>query len=48
MAIRYVRTMFVPDDETCFLVFEAASEEIVREACRHAELGSPRIVPVVE
>jgi hypothetical protein len=39
---------FVPDDETCFHVFEAASAEIVSELCRRAELGSPRIVPAVE
>ena len=47
-AVRYVRSTFVPDDETCFHVFEAGSEEIVREVCRQAGFGSPRIVPVVE
>jgi hypothetical protein len=31
--IRYVRTMFLPDDETCFHVFQAPSEEAVAEAC---------------
>ena len=48
MAVRHVRTTFLPEDETCFHVFEAGSEEIVREVCRHACLGSPRIVPAVE
>jgi hypothetical protein len=48
IAIRYVRTTFLPDDETCFHVFEAASEEIVEEVCRHAGLGSLRIVEAVE
>ena len=48
LLLRYVRTTYVPDDETCFHVFEAASEEIVREACRRAAFGSPRIVPVME
>jgi hypothetical protein len=27
--IRYVRTTYVPDDETCFHLFEAASTDIV-------------------
>lgn len=47
-SVRYVRTTFVPGDETCFHVFEAASEESVAEACRRAGLGLPRIVPAVE
>ena len=46
--VRYVRTTFLPDDETCFHVFEAASEEAVREVCVRAGLGSARIVPAVE
>jgi len=29
-------------------VFEAASEEALTEACRRAEVGSPRIVPALE
>jgi hypothetical protein len=48
MAARYLRTMFLPDDETCFHVFEAGSEETVREVCRRADLRSPRIVPALE
>jgi hypothetical protein len=46
--LRYVRTTFLPADETCFHVFVADSEEAVAEACRRAGLGSPRIVPAVE
>jgi Nickel responsive protein SCO4226-like len=46
--VRYVRTTFVPDDETCFHVFEAASAEAVDEVCQRAGLGSARIVPAVE
>jgi hypothetical protein len=46
--VRYVRTTFLPDDETCFHVFEAASEEAVGEVCRRAGIGSGRIVPAVE
>jgi hypothetical protein len=47
-SIRYVRTTFLPADETCFHVFVADSEEAVAEVCRRAGLGSPRIVPAVE
>ena len=39
---------YLPDDETCFHVFEAASTDIVEEAGRCAELGRVRIVPAVE
>ena len=46
--IRYVRTTYLPDDETCFHVFEAASADVVEEAGRRAELGRVRVVPVVE
>jgi hypothetical protein len=46
--VQYVRTTFVPGDETCFHFFEAASEEAVSEVCRRAGIGSARIVPAVE
>ena len=47
-AVRYVRSTFLPSDETCFHVFVAESEEAVLEACRRAGIGSPRIVPALE
>jgi muconolactone delta-isomerase len=37
-AVRYLRAIFVPGEETCFLLFEAASAEEVGEAARRAEL----------
>ena len=46
--IRYVRTTFLPDDETCFHLFEAASVEAVEEVSSRAELGRARIVSAVE
>jgi Protein of unknown function (DUF4242) len=46
--VRYVRTTFLPDDETCFHVFEAASEDTVVEACRRAGIVAGRIAPAVE
>jgi hypothetical protein len=42
--IRYLRTIFVREDETCFHVFEAASAETVREAAERAGLSAYRIV----
>jgi len=47
-AVRYIRTAFVPGDETCFHFLEAASDDVVEEACKRAGISSPRIVPVVE
>ena len=46
--VRYVRMTFLPDDETCFHIFEATSEEVVVEACRRAGIGAGRIVQAVE
>ena len=48
VSIRYVRTTYLPDDETCFHLFEAASPDIVEEAGRRAELGRVRVIPAVE
>jgi Nickel responsive protein SCO4226-like len=46
--IRYVRTMYLPEDETCFHLFEAPTPAIVEEASRRAALGHTRIVPAQE
>jgi hypothetical protein len=42
-AVRYVRAIFVPDDETCFLLYQAASAEAVRKAMELAALPVDRI-----
>jgi hypothetical protein len=47
-AVRYIRTAFVPADETCFHFFEAVSDDAVGEVCKRAGIGSARIVPVME
>lgn len=47
-AVRYVRTTFLPDDETCFHLFEAVSADAVEEVSRRAELGRVRVVPAIE
>jgi hypothetical protein len=41
--VRYVQAIFVPEDETCFLLYEAESAEAVREAARRAGLPSERV-----
>jgi hypothetical protein len=46
--VLYVRTTLLPEDETCFHVFEAPSAEAVSEVCRRAGIVSGRIVPAVE
>ena len=46
--VRYVRMTFLPDDETCFHIFEASSQEAVAEACQRAGIPSGRIIRAVE
>ena len=46
--VRYVRTTLLPDDETCFHIFDATTEEAVGEACRRAGIATGRIVPAIE
>jgi hypothetical protein len=46
MSVRYLHSLFVAEDETCFHVFEALSVDAVAEASRRAELAHARIVPV--
>jgi hypothetical protein len=39
----YVRSVFLPEDETCFHFFEAPSAEVIRECCSLLDLARPRI-----
>jgi hypothetical protein len=45
--LRYVRSIFVPEDETCFHVLEGPSVEAVREALERAQLTPERVVAAV-
>jgi Protein of unknown function (DUF4242) len=45
--VRFVRSIFVPEDETCFLLYRAESAEAVRDAVRRASLPFERIVAAV-
>jgi len=46
--IRYVRTTFLPDDETVLHLFEAPSLAALRRAARQAAMAWDRIVEAVE
>ena len=46
-SIRYLRSLFVPEDETCFHTFSADSLDVVRAAAERAELRYIRIVEAV-
>jgi hypothetical protein len=46
--VTYVRSIHVPEDETCFHLFEAESAEVVNEAGRRAGLMFDRVAAAVE
>jgi hypothetical protein len=41
--VRYLRTVFIPEYETCFLLYDAASAEAVGTAARRAGLPFERL-----
>jgi len=46
--VRYLRSIYVPEDETCYLLFEAASVEAVREAAQLAGLPFAHVAAAIE
>lgn len=46
--VRFLRSVLVPDDGTCFLVYEADSKEAVSEAVAHATLRPVRIAEAMQ
>ena len=42
--VRIVRSIFAPDDETCFVLVEAVTAESVRDAARRAAVAFERVV----
>jgi Protein of unknown function (DUF4242) len=46
--VRYLRTTYLADDETCLHFFEAASVEHVADAARRAGLATERITRSVD
>jgi hypothetical protein len=47
-AVRYLRSIFIPEDETCLHLFEGASVEAIRELSRRAAIDYDRIVEIVD
>jgi hypothetical protein len=45
--VRFVRSLFAPDDETWFCVFEAADRDAVERASALAGIECERVVEVV-
>lgn len=43
-SVRYLRSIFLPEDETCFHLYEAVSAAAVEEASRRAEVAFDRVV----
>lgn len=46
--IRYLRAIFLSDEETCFHVFEAGSPELVEEASRRAAIPVERVIAALD
>lgn len=42
--VRYLRSTFLPTEESCFCLFEGASEDLVRTANERAQIPFDRIV----
>jgi hypothetical protein len=47
MPVRYLRSMYLPDEETCFLLYEAESAEATRRAAALAAIGFERVSEVI-
>ena len=45
--VRYLRSIFVPEDETCLFLYEAASADDVREAATRAALRFERVAGAI-
>ena len=47
-AVRHVRSIFVPEDETCFVLFEAATRADVLRTGRLASLPAARVSEAID
>ena len=45
--VRFLRSIFVPEEETCFYLYEASSAEAVRAAAARAGLRFHRVTEAV-
>lgn len=46
--VRYLRSIFMPADETCFFLYEAAAPGDVEDAARRADLPFERVTEAIE
>ena len=46
--VRYLRALFLGDDETCFHLYEAGSPDLVREASRRAAIPVERVTEALD
>jgi hypothetical protein len=46
--VRHLRSIFLPEDETCFYLYEAASVDAVRELAKRAALPFERVTEAVD
>ena len=45
--VRYLSSIFVPEDETCFHLYEAISADAIREVAQRAELSFERVLEAI-
>ena len=45
--VRFLRSVFIPEDDTCLFLYEAGSADAVGEAGRRAALGIERVAEAV-
>jgi hypothetical protein len=45
--VRFLRSIFVPEDDSCFLLYEGPSAQSVRAAALRAKLGVRRVEAAV-
>jgi len=45
--VTYLRSIFVPEDETCYVLYRARSADAVREAAQRAQLQFERVAEAV-
>jgi hypothetical protein len=45
--VRFLRSVFVPEDGRCLLVYEAGSAEAVVDAVISADLGAKRVIEAI-
>jgi hypothetical protein len=46
--VRHLRSLFVPQDEQCFVLFEAASAQTLAETIERAGIAYERIAEVID